>query len=80
MTLVPPLVPLQEITEFLQQLTSIPSIESEQAIATFVFEKLAALGFEPHLIGGLEHPSVICHHQVTTTTKTIWLEARLNTA
>lgn len=57
-----------------------PSVESEQAIATCVFEKLAALGFEPHLTGNLQHPSVICHYQAATATKTIWLEARLNTA
>lgn len=80
MALIPPPVPLQEITEFLQQLVSIPSVESEQAIATCVSEKLAALGFEPHVIGNPEHPSVICHHQAATATKTIWLQSHLDTA
>jgi acetylornithine deacetylase/succinyl-diaminopimelate desuccinylase-like protein len=60
-----PQVPFQEITEFLQQLVSIPSVESEQAIATCVAEKLIALGFEPHLIEDSEHP-FICHHQAAT--------------
>lgn len=80
MALVPPSVLLQEIIEFLQELTSIPSIDSEQAIATCVAAKLTALGFEPHLIGDPGHPSVICHHQATTATKTVWLQAHLDTA
>ena len=69
--LVSPQITLQEITEFLQQLTSIPSVESEQAIANCVAEKLSSLGFEPHLIGEPEHPSVICPYQAATATKTI---------
>ncbi|HEY9621499.1 MAG TPA: M20/M25/M40 family metallo-hydrolase [Crinalium sp.] len=76
----PPQVPFQEITEFLQQLVSIPSVESEKAIATCVAEKLTALGFKPLLIGDPEHPSVICHHQAATATKTIWLQSHLDTA
>lgn len=80
MVLVPPQVPIQEITEFIQQLVSIPSVESEQAIATYTTEKLTNLGFEPHLIGVPEHPSVICHHQAATATKTIWLQSHLDTA
>ncbi|GAB4373427.1 MAG: hypothetical protein Kow00121_16660 [Elainellaceae cyanobacterium] len=51
-----------------------------KAIATCVSEKLAALGFESHLIGDPEHPSVICHHQAATATKTIWLQSHLDTA
>lgn len=43
MAFVPPKAPLQGITEFIQQLVSIPSVESKQAIATFVSEKPAAL-------------------------------------
>jgi len=78
-TLVPSPVPLQEIIEFLQQLVSIPSVKSEQAIATYIAQKLTRLGFEPHLLGAPEHPSVICHHQVTTATKTIWLQSHLDT-
>ncbi|MBD1865527.1 MULTISPECIES: hypothetical protein [Trichocoleus] len=50
------------------------------AIATCVSEKLAALEFEPHLLGDPEHPSVICHHQAVAATKTIWLQAYLDTA
>lgn len=80
MALVPSPVPLQEIIEFLQQLVSIPSIKSEQAIATCISEKLTALGFELHLIGDPEYPSVICHHQAATATKTIWLQSHLDTA
>ncbi len=80
MAFVPPQVPFQEITEFIQQLTSIPSVESERAIAICVSEKLAALGFEPHLIGDPGHPSVICHHQAATAKKTIWLQSHLDTA
>lgn len=80
MTSVSPQVPLQEITEFLQQLVSIPSVESAQAIATCVAEKLTAFGFEPHLIGDPDHPSVICRHQAATATKTIWLQSHLDTA
>jgi succinyl-diaminopimelate desuccinylase len=72
--------PLKEITEFLQQLVSILSIESERAIATCISKKLTTLGFEPHLIGDPEHPSVICHHQAATATKTIWLQSHLDTA
>lgn len=78
--LIPPPVHLQAITEFIQQLTSIPSVKSERAIATCVSEKLAALRFEPHLIGDPEHPSVICHHQAATAKKTIWLQSNLDTA
>ncbi|HEY9628289.1 MAG TPA: M20/M25/M40 family metallo-hydrolase [Coleofasciculaceae cyanobacterium] len=73
-------IPLQEITEFLQQLVSISSVESEQTIATCIAQKLTELGFEPHLIGQPEHPSVICHHQAATATKTIWLQSHLDTA
>lgn len=80
MTLIPPPVPLQEITEFLQQLVAIPSIESGQAIAPCITQKLTDLGFEPHLIGNPKHPSVICHHQAATATETIWLEARFDAA
>ncbi|MBL1176767.1 M20 family metallopeptidase [Pantanalinema sp. GBBB05] len=76
----PPQVPFQEITEFIQQLVSIPSVESEQAIATCIAQKLTELGFESYLIGESEHPSVICHHQAATATKTIWLQSHLDTA
>jgi succinyl-diaminopimelate desuccinylase len=31
------------------------------------------------LIGDPEHPSVICHHQAATATKTIWLQSHLDT-
>ena len=55
-------------------------MDSEQAIATCVAEKLTALGFQPHMIGDSEHPSVICHHQAATATKTIWLQSHLDTA
>jgi acetylornithine deacetylase/succinyl-diaminopimelate desuccinylase-like protein len=73
-----PQVPFQEITEFLQQLVSIPSVESEKAIATCVAEKPTALEFESCLIRDPEHPSVICHHQAATATQTIWLQAHLD--
>ncbi|WP_199321850.1 M20/M25/M40 family metallo-hydrolase [Leptolyngbya sp. FACHB-321] len=43
-------------------------------------KNLATVGFVPHLIGELEHPSIICHHQAATTTKTIWLQPHLDTA
>lgn len=55
-------------------------MDSEQAIATCIAQKLTELGFEPHLIGEPEHPSVICHHQAATATKTIWLQSHLDTA
>lgn len=80
MALIPPPVPLEEITHFLQQLTAIPSVESERSIAPCVAEKLSSLGFQPHLIGGEEHPSVICHYQLAHASKTIWLQAHLDTA
>jgi succinyl-diaminopimelate desuccinylase len=80
MVLVPPQVPFQEIIEFLEQLVSIPSVESEQAISTCIAQKLTELGFEPHLVGDPEHPSVICHRQAATATKTIWLQSHLDTA
>jgi acetylornithine deacetylase/succinyl-diaminopimelate desuccinylase-like protein len=73
MAFVPPQIPLQEINEFLQQLVSIPSVESEQAIAPCIAQKLTDLEFEPHLIGDTEHLSTICHHYTVTATKTIWL-------
>jgi acetylornithine deacetylase/succinyl-diaminopimelate desuccinylase-like protein len=76
----PPIVPSKEIIEFLQQLVSIPSVESERAIATCIDQKLTELGFEPRLLGDSEHPSVICHHQAATATKTIWLQSHLDTA
>lgn len=75
-----PSVPLQEIVKFLQQLTSIPSVESERSIATCVAQKLSSLGFAPHLIGDEEHPSVIGYYQAPDATKTIWLQAHLDTA
>jgi len=40
MAVVPPPVPLQEITEFIQQLVSIPSVESKQTLATCVAETI----------------------------------------
>ncbi|WP_348250627.1 hypothetical protein [Stenomitos frigidus] len=43
MTLIPPPVSIQEITESIQQLVSIPSVESEQAITTCISEKLINL-------------------------------------
>ncbi len=75
-----PQVPVQAITEFLQQLTAIPSVTSEREIAACIAAKLTELGFQSRLIGDPAHPSVICHHHATTATKTIWLQAHLDTA
>jgi acetylornithine deacetylase/succinyl-diaminopimelate desuccinylase-like protein len=80
LALISPPVPLQEVTEFLRQLVSIPSVEAKQTIDTCIAKKLTDLGFEPHLIRDSEHPSVICHHQAETATKTIWLQSHLDTA
>lgn len=70
-----------EIVEFTKELVRIPSqnyVNSETAMAEAVAKKLKSFGFSPKIIGPEEHPSVICSIG-NGDTKTIWLEAPLDT-
>ncbi|MBU0975275.1 MAG: M20 family metallopeptidase [Patescibacteria group bacterium] len=72
----------KKIIEFTKKLIAIPSqngIDSENAIAKVVFDKLASFGFEPEIIGEENHPSVICLIKKENSNKTIWLESCLDT-
>jgi len=72
----------QKIIEFTKELIIIPSqngIDSENAIAKAVFDKLVSFGFKPEIIGAENHPSVICFIKKDNSDKTIWLESCLDT-
>lgn len=72
----------KNIIEFTKELVAIPSqngIDSENAIAKAVFNKLVSFGFKPEIIGAENHPSVICFLTKEKTNKTIWLESCLDT-
>ncbi len=72
----------KKIIEFTKELIAIPSqngIDSENAIAKAVFDKLTDFGFEPEIIGEENHPSVVCLIKKENSNKTIWLESCLDT-
>lgn len=70
----------KEIVEFTQTLVSIPSYESERAIAEVICHRLSSFGFNPKRIGSDNHPSVICSCHRENSNKTIWLQSHLDTA
>jgi len=72
----------EQIIKFTQELVAIPSqnqIDGERRVADLVFLKLKEFGFNPDMIGGEKHPSVICRIKKENSSKTIWLESCLDT-
>lgn len=72
-----------DIITFTKQLVEIPSqsgVNSEEKIANLVAKKLFYFGFTPAIIGNKNHPSVFCKINKNLKSKTVWLEACLDTA
>ncbi len=72
----------KNIIKFTKELVAIPSqseIDSENAIAKAVFNKLKNFNFSPEIIGPENHPSVACDIKKENSTKIIWLESCLDT-
>ncbi|MFH1631434.1 MAG: M20 family metallopeptidase [bacterium] len=71
-----------DIIKFTQKLVQTPSqngIETEQAVAELVYEKLTSFGFQPEYLPPDSRPSVMCHIKKSGAKKTVWFEACLDT-
>jgi succinyl-diaminopimelate desuccinylase len=70
-----------EILAFTKELVAIPSDVTERAIANRILEKFDELGIKGDVVGGdLEHPSIISLMSKPTSSKTLLLEAPLDTS
>ncbi len=72
---------IQEIIALTSRLVAIPAqtdLDTEQAIAEFVYSTLSGFGLQPQMIGPVDHPSVICEIKKGPG-PVLWFESPLDT-